>query len=44
MTRAWSYSDLYDGSDLVVIATPTTTRMRKEQAQLPDIHQTDKNG
>ncbi len=43
-TRAWSYSVLYDGADLVVIATPTATRMREEQAQLPDIQQTDKNG
>lgn len=35
----WSSQELFDKSDLVVIATPTATEDTKEQIDLPDIKQ-----
>lgn len=35
-TRTWSYQQLLDKSDLVVIATPTATSDTKEQMNLPE--------
>ncbi len=40
ITRAWTYAELFAGADLVVIATPSATHQRKEQAELPGIVQT----
>ena len=39
LTRAWTYQELYDAADLVVIVTSGKTRTLKEQAALPDIQQ-----
>ena len=35
--QLWSYQDLLDKSDLVVIATPTTSGDTKEQINLPTV-------
>ena len=35
--RTWSYQELYDQSDLVVVAKPVSTQETAEKATLPDI-------
>lgn len=35
--RTWSYQELYDQADLVVIAKPVSTRETAEKATLPDV-------
>ena len=35
--RSWSYAQLTDAADVVVIITPTKTKLRPEKAPLPDI-------
>lgn len=36
ITRAWSYQELYDEADLVVIARPASTLETSERGSLPD--------
>jgi len=37
LMKSWSYQELYDQSDLVVIAKPTSTQDTTEKATLPNI-------
>jgi hypothetical protein len=37
LMRSWTYQDLYDQADLVVIAKPLSTQDTSEQAVLPNI-------
>ena len=42
--RGWTYQELLDKSDLVVIATPTQTRDTEERADLPNIYRVAPDG
>jgi len=42
--RAWTYRELHDAADVVAIVTPAKTRMRPEQAPLPDLVETRPGG
>ncbi|MCU1291231.1 MAG: hypothetical protein JWP08_81, partial [Bryobacterales bacterium] len=37
LMNSWSYQELYDQSDLVVIAKPVSTQETTEKATLPNI-------
>jgi len=43
-TRSWSYRELHDGAELVVIAVPRSTAALNQQATLPEIQQTNPDG
>ena len=42
--RAWSYADLTDGADLVVIVKPLRSKQTGAKAPLPDMRDTDAKG